>query len=270
MRQMRLNFSSKPYKTLGPKRPARGGMPVWFLWVLAVLLLVFAGVTYRVLASHLELSADTAIRLPVPLSTFPLKIGNWVGSDLPIPSTTKEYMEQNFADDFLSRRYINTIVNTWADVYVVYCSSRPGGILGHQPRVCYPAHGWIHDSTEPSQFTTRTGQQINCLIHRFHKPAPAYEQTVVLNFYILNGRITANENDFSGVLDRRLNIAGDPARYVAQVQISSVLENSIRTAAQEITDLILTFLPDQNGKVEAVQFTQTPAGDVKREPAGDK
>jgi hypothetical protein len=57
---------------------------------------------------------------------------------------------------------------------------------------------------------------------------------------------------------------------VAQVQISSVLENSIRTAAEEITELILDFLPDRNGKVAAAQFTQTPAGDVEREPTSDE
>ena len=93
---------------------------------------------------------------------------------------------------------------------------------------------------------------------------------IVASFYILNGQITSDESDFSGPLGRRPNIAGDPARYVAQVQISSVLENSIRTAAEEIADLILTFLPDRNGKVTAAQFTQTPAGDIKREPAGSK
>jgi hypothetical protein len=187
-----------------------------------------------------------------------VRIGNWVGSDLSIPTTTKEYMEKNFADDFLSRRYINDAINAWADVYVVYCSSQPGGILGHQPRVCYPAHGWIHDSTEQSQFTLQTGRQIPCLIHRFHKPAPAYDQTVILNFYILNGQITTEEKDFSGLLGRRPNIAGDPAQYVAEVQISSVLENSIRTAAVDLTDLILDFLPDRDGKVVAAQFMQIP------------
>jgi hypothetical protein len=89
------------------------------------------------------------------------------------------------------------------------------------------------------------------LIHRFHKPAPAYEQIVVLNFYILNGQITADESDFSGPLGRRPNISGDPARYVAQVQISSVLENSIRAAAKDMTDLILDYLPDMNGRIRA-------------------
>ncbi len=81
------------------------------------------------------------------------------------------------------------------------------------------------------------------------------DQKVVLNFYILNGQLTADENDFSGPLGRRPNIAGDPARYVAQVQISSVLENSIRTIAKDVTDLVLDYLPNESGKVRAVEYS---------------
>ena len=258
-----FNFLPNSSKMFRSTYHAKGGTPGWFLWTLAILLLVSTGITYRVLASHFKYVSNSPISLPVPLSAFPTKIGNWVGSDLPIPTTTKEYMEKNFADDFFSRRYVNAAANAWADVYVVYCSSRPGGVVGHKPQVCYPAHGWLHDSTEPSQFVSRIGQQVRCLIHRFHKPAPVYDQTVVLNFYILNGQITANEKDFSGFLGRRPNIAGDPARYVAQVQISSVLENSIRTAAKDMTDLILDFLPDKNGTVRATGYLTPAAGIVE-------
>jgi len=229
------------------------------VWGLAIVLLILSGVVYRVLASRLQLAVKTPVILPVPLSAFPSEIGNWVGRDLSIPTTAREYMEKNFADDFFSRRYINSVTKAWADVYVVYCSSRPGGILGHQPRVCYPGFGWIHDSTERSQFVSQAGRQIPCLIHRFHKPAPTQDQTVVLNFYVLNGQITPDESDFSGPFGRRPNIARDPARYVAQVQISSVLENSIRAAAQEMTYLILDFLPDRNGRIRA-KYTNTASG----------
>jgi len=238
-----------------------GKVSTWFIWVLAVLLLVLSGITYRLLASHFELLFDTPISLPVPLSALPAQIGNWVGTDLAIPTTTKEYMEKNFADDFLTRRYINAATQAWADVYIVYCSSRPGGILGHRPPICLTGAGWIHDSSEPSQFISRAGRPISCLIHRFHKPAPAYDQKVVLNFYILNGQLTADENDFSGPWGRRPNIAGDPARYVAQVQISSVLENSIRTAAKDITDLVLDYLPDEKGRVIAADSKQLTTKD---------
>ncbi len=88
------------------------------------------------------------------------------------------------------------------------------------------------------------------------------DQKVVLNFYVLNGQLTADENDFSGIFGRRPNIAGDPARYVAQVQISSVLEYSIREAAKDMTDLILDFLPDWNGTVRA-EYTSAASGVVK-------
>jgi hypothetical protein len=79
-------------------------------------------------------------------------------------------------------------------------------------------------------------------------------QKVVMNFYILNGRLTANERDFSGLFGRRLNIAGDLAHYVAQVQISSISENSVRLMAKDVVELILDYLPDQDGNVRAVQY----------------
>jgi hypothetical protein len=229
-----------------------GKTPVWFAWILAVLLLVSTGIAYRVPAYGLRLFREEPIVLPVPLGVFPTRIGNWVGSEIAIPATTREYMEKNFADDFFSRRYVNSVDKTWVDVYLVYCSTRPGGILGHRSGVCYPAHGWLHDSTETSQFTSQDGRQIECLVQRFRQPAPSLDEVVVLSFYVHNGRITAKESDFSGLFGRKANIARDPSRYVAQVQISSVLESSIRKAAREITDLVLDFLPDENGSVRAV------------------
>jgi len=212
----------------------------------ASILLILSGVMYRLAASNLKLVPRP---LPISLSAFPSTVGNWVGSELSIATTTKEYMQQHFADDFLSRRYVNSETKAWADIYIVYCTSRPGGILGHRPRVCYTGNGWIHDSTEPTQVTSRTGRKIPCLIHRFHKPSPGHDQIVVLNFYILNGQITVDESDFSGPFNRKLNIGHDQTHYVSQIQISSVLESSIRAAAEDITELVMNYFPDENGIV---------------------
>jgi hypothetical protein len=170
---------------------------------------------------------------------------------LPLPSTAREFVEKHFADDFLSRRYVNSQMGAWADVYVVYCTSLPRGILGHRPEVCYPATGWIQDGTEESYVASASGRRIPCLVHRFHMTGSEYRERVVLSFYVVNGRITTREKDFSGIWDRRPNIAGDPARYVAQVQISSVLEDSVRSSAKDLADLILDFLPDDEGQVIA-------------------
>ena len=223
------------------------------LRLLAVALLLVSGIIYRSLAAWRQDIVDGPIKLPVPMEEFPQKVGNWSGVDVSIPDNVVEYMEENFADDFFSRRYVNTATRQWINIYVVYCTTQPGGILGHRPGVCYPGGGWIHDRTESSQVITSSDREIPCLLHRFHKPAPHNIETVVLNFYVLNGKTTADGNDFSGFLGRRINLAGDPARYVAQVQISSVLEDSVREAAQDFTDLIMDYLPDEQGIVKAAE-----------------
>lgn len=257
------SFSTESGRTFTRAWGAGGKAPVWLVWVLAVLLLISAGIAYRVPAQRIRILGEAPIVLPVPLGDFPMEIGNWVGTELPIGATTKEYMKDNFADDYFSRRYVDSVAKAWADVYVVYCSAKPGGILGHRPNVCYPAHGWQHENTEKSRFTSRSGRQIDCLVHRFYKPPPEYDRMVVLSFYILNGRTTAKESDFSGPFGRRPNIARNPSRYVAQVQISSALENSVQAAAEEMTDLILDFLPDGNSKVEAAESARASGGDIK-------
>ena len=227
-----------------------GKVPVWLFWILTFFLLIGSGVIYRVLALKI---VTTSIDLPVPLSKFPMTIGDWTGQDMTIPTTTREYMEKNFADDYLSRRYVNSNTNEWVDLYLVYCSSMPGGMLGHKPRVCYPGNGWKHDYTEKSTFTTSKGQVIDCLIHRFYKPEPSYIETIVMNYYVVNGHLSTSQSGVSGFSSRGFNLERNPARYIAQIQISSVMENSIRKAAKDMAELILDFLPDENGGVAAFE-----------------
>ncbi len=234
-------------------------------WGLAVVLLVVSGVVYRVLAPRWHGTGQRAIKLPVPLGQFPLTVGAWVGTELPIAATTQEYMRQNFADDYFSRMYSNQGAGTWVGLYVVYCSSRPAGILGHRPGVCYPATGWIADKTKVAEFTSVVGGKIPCLVQTFHKPLPNYEERVVLSFYVVNGQISTSERAFSGLGDRSPNVSGDPARYVAQVQISSVVEDPVVKAASAMADLILDYLPDKTGQQRAALASQAggPAAAAK-------
>lgn len=239
----------------------RSRLLVWLAAMLALVLLVGGGVAYRVAAAGLERIRDNPVMLPVPLGRIPLEIGSWTGREAPIESTTEEYMRANFADDYISRQYTSRAEGSVADVYVVYCSTYPMGLLGHKPDVCFPAHGWIHDRTTETELTTRSGQKIPCLSHQFHKAPPAYGRVSVLSFYVLNGQITLHERDFSGFLDRTPNISGNPARYVAQVQISSAFEPYVMAAARDVVDTILTFLPDRHGTVKAaLPVSQSGAG----------
>ena len=237
-----------------------GAASVYLVGGLAVLLLMVAGVVYRLSASRLNRVLNSAIRLPVPLASMPKQLGSWVGQELSIPATVEEYMRDNFADDYVSRRYVNDSAGMWIDLYVVYCASRPGSLLGHKPRVCYPNSGWIHDGSTESHIVSSSGRHVDCLIHRFHKPTPSYQETVVLNFYVLDGQISVRESEFSSLFDRRPNLENNPARYVAQVQISSVQEHSVTSGASDFADMILAFLPDENGRVYAYEYAPAPTG----------
>ena len=239
------------------KSTTLGKLSKSLVWALALILVTLSGVGYRVLASHLKLVVETAITLPVPLSAFPTQVGNWIGKDVPIPPNIQRVAGN---DDFINRLYISKSNNEWANVYVAY-TARPRTMLDHRPQICYPSGGWIHDNTHSSKVISITGRVIPCLIHRFHMPVPNYEERVVLNFYIVNGQLTNDESCFSGMGWRTPNIAGDPARYVAHIQISSVLENSTRTAAKDMTELLLGFFPNKNGEVRAAEHINT-AGNI--------
>ncbi len=237
-------------------RLAAGAAPTWFVWFLALFLLISSGITYRVLAARQRVVIETLVALPVSLDAFPERVGQWVGEDVPIPVNIQEVAGN---DAFLNRSYRSRLSDQWANVYVAY-TANPRTMLGHRPRICYVAGGWVHDGTEPSQVISSTGREFPCLIHRFHRPAPDNEETVILNFYIVNGRLTSDDRNFSGVLWRTPNIDGDPARYVAQVQISSMFENSIRAVAKEIVEPILDFFPDESGKVRAIEYVESSRG----------
>jgi hypothetical protein len=246
----------------GPRRnrgPRAGWAPLWLAALLAVLLLIGAGIAYRAAASGLRRIRDNPVALPVPLSAIPMHIGDWKGQNVSLPSTTEDYIRTNFADDYVSRLYVNTVEGIKADIYVVYCCTYPSGLLGHKPDVCYPSNGWTHDSTTPMEITSRLGQKIPCLMHEFHRTRPVYEQASVLSFYVLNGEITLREREFSGFFDRRPNISGNPARYVAQVQVSSGFDRAAQSAAADLVDTILTFLPDRHGRVKAASVPAASA-----------
>lgn len=215
-------------------------------WILAISIVIAAGMIYRFHASLQELVSTNALKLTVPLRSLPFKVNEWFGRDVPI---AQNIQKASGNDDFINRLYVNESTNQWANVYVVY-SGQPRIMLGHRPEVCYVGGGWAHESTVRSQFLSSTGRVVPCLVHRFYKPNVTRDEIVVLNFYILNGQVTSEEKNFSGLDWRVPNIGGVLARYVAQVQISSVLENSVRSIAEAITEPLLDFFPDEDGRIK--------------------
>ncbi len=222
----------------------------WFAGLIAVAMLIVAGVGYRIAVARV--GNLEPISLPLPLDSIPYELGKWTGTDLEIQNITQEYMKTHFADDYISRRYINNDNQKWGNVYVVYCSSRPAGLIGHKPSICFVRSGWVSDKRSYSSFETPSGRTIECLVHKFYRPMPDYRSIVVLSFYVLNGKMTRNEKDFADFWGRRPNLSGNPARYVAQVQVSSHTVESAMAVASALADTILMYLPDEDGVVQAM------------------
>jgi len=220
----------------------------------AAVLLLLSGVGFRLLAQVPALAGFSSIELPIPLGEIPQGLGPWHGRDVPIPEITQKVAGN---DDFLSRLYVNERAGLWASLYVAY-TARPRTMLGHRPQICYPSAGWVHDGTERITLRTSFNRELPCLLHRFHRPTPDREDIVVLNFYVVNGQLTDDDNVFSGVGWRTPNIDGDIARYVAQIQVASALENSVRQAAKQLTERILDYVPNEHGVVRAA-----PVGGAK-------
>lgn len=232
--------------SFGTANMVRGGVAVWLVWLLACAMLLGSSVVYKVMANHLD-RLDNSITLPVPLKSIADTVGGWKGEDIPLSAAVLKVAGN---DDYLNRLYVNKKSQQWANVYIAY-SANPRTMLGHRPQVCYPSSGWQHKGTDHIKVKSKSGREVPCLLHRFYKAKSGSDEVVVLNYYVVNGQITNEEGTFSGFNWRAPSISGDIARYVAQVQVSSTLENSVLAATKEFTDLVFEYLPDENGYVEA-------------------
>ena len=205
----------------------------------AVLFLLGSGWLYRKSALRLNALSEVKVMPNIPLQRFPYQIGPWRGADRPISETVLKVAAN---DDYLSRAYTDNNRHLQATLYVAY-TAEPRLMLGHRPRVCYVGSGWTHDNTQVQSFETPDGRTIPCLLHQFHKSGLDYQDIFVLNFYIVNGELTSDHKQFSGLRWRRPKMSDGRLDYVAQVQISSASEAAVENLAREFTEEILQHFP---------------------------
>jgi hypothetical protein len=99
---------------------------------------------------------EAACRLDRPmlrkhLSTLPMNVGDWVGSDYPV---TEALIRESNATDYLSRvyespRYPGLQLKLWANYSVL------GQNLRHTPETCLPAGGWTKIESQTKVFEIR-------------------------------------------------------------------------------------------------------------------
>lgn len=183
------------------------------------------------------------------LSSFPHQIGHWKGSDIDL---SQQVIEAAGSDDSVNRLYQNDDVSQWAFIYIAYWADRRL-MTGHSPEICYTATGWTHNDSCQLKITTSAGKIIPCTIHRFRKPDASGQETIVLDFYLLNGLVSREQESYYGLKWSRRVKQNMNSKYAVHIQISSTLESSVREAAQQLGDIILSYLPDENGTVSAIE-----------------
>ncbi len=129
------------------------------------------------------------------------------------------------------------------------CYAVVGGLARHEPAPDLT----VFDEGTGVRAATATPARgaLRVLAHTFVKPgAASAARVVVLNYYVLNGVPTVDENSFWGVTWRDPNLGHDAGRYVAQVQIAARVradidsaERVVRAFAADSIDAVRALLP---------------------------
>jgi hypothetical protein len=77
-------------------------------------------------------------RVKQAFAAFPLKSGDWVGKDSPVPAEAMQLLRPN---SLMSRQYTNVATGERCNVLFVDCTDARD-LQCHYPPVCYPGQGW--------------------------------------------------------------------------------------------------------------------------------
>lgn len=192
--------------------------------VAAACVFMFAtGWGYRVLAARLAAPVDAT---PIPASAierFPLQIGAWAGRETPIDPNL---VARTDTDAHISRQYSRSSGTETVSLWVA-CGVRTRDLMPHRPEVCYTGNGWTQRDRKAVDLPIAEGRMLPCNVIRFSRGALGMQNTIVLYYYIVDGRYCRDVSEW------RYNLKG--IGYVAQVQIvASIMPGQTVDSAQRL------------------------------------
>ncbi len=135
-----------------------------------------------------------------PLSSFPLQIDGWTGTDDPLDQQTLDILGPG---EFLVRDYANSDSEQaqpktqsqpqsqpWINLYIAYFPSQKAGDTIHSPNHCLPGAGWIPTSREIVQIARPDGSSFP--VNRY-VIAKGEDRQLVLYWFQAHGREVASE-----------------------------------------------------------------------------
>lgn len=236
--------AAAPGSTAGPSSlpPRAVGMAA-----LVIVLIVGAGLGQRAITGWVRAALDVPIQLDPPLQSLAQTIGPWRGKEIPVSEGIRRIAGN---DDFVSRTYRHSETGQEVSLYVGY-TARPRTMLRHRPSVCFPSAGWTPTDHAVRSITLPDDRVVPIRVQEFFKGGLGNRRVAVLNYYVLAGVPTIDENSFWSLGWRTPNLARDAKRYVAQVQITTrvglggdaAAERLLESFAVDVTPGVLALLP---------------------------
>jgi len=229
----------------------------------ASLIMLACGAGYRALAARLTRSATAPSLAPGTLEQLPLRIGEWVGQDVPLDEAVVAATD---TDAHLSRRYSrhNGLEAVW--FYLAY-GVNARDLMPHRPEVCYTGNGWTLMDRATVQLPLSNGAKLPCNAFQFSRGALNNNKVVVLDYYIVDGQYCSDVSLLRSKAWRGSGAVG----YVAQVQIVAAVSGGVtvetasraaRSFAAESAPLIFALLEkaiaDQRSDEERIDSDKLP------------
>ena len=138
-------------------------------------------------AQYLARRAISPDETPPPqLESIPLKLGPWIGTDLPVPDDVAQALT---ADEILHRLYSH--FGYEAQVWVMYWSSRQMMRGYHHPDICWPNRGFQQQSRDVVEVQLANGGRLPITVREF---ARGTQRQLVL-YWTQEGRRVWTEED---------------------------------------------------------------------------
>jgi EpsI family protein len=122
------------------------------------------------------------------LSSLPLQIDGWTGTDDPLDQQTLDILGPG---EFLVRDYENAgQLQPWINLYIAYFPTQRSGDTIHSPSHCLPGAGWVPTSREVVQISGPDGTSFP--VNRY-VVSKSGDRQLVLYWFQAHGRAVASE-----------------------------------------------------------------------------
>lgn len=161
--------------------------------VVSALALVFLGGAAVDRGMNMVAPEDTApyqARIRQAYAQLPMRIGNWIGEETPVPQSAITLLHPNV---IISRRYTNFATGRTASFLLTQCADARD-MAGHYPPICYPNQGWIKERVKACHWTV-DGLGIDGMEYHFLRSPESPSGIIVRNFMILPDGTIAPDMD---------------------------------------------------------------------------